>query len=123
MSSTWVLIVDDSDLMRSIVRSQLRDLGISRIDEARDGNEALERMRARNYGLILCDWEMPVMNGPDLVEVIRREMRTKPNIVFMTSRTDWGSRTTAKQIGAVDYIAKPFTKATLHSRIARFLAA
>jgi two-component system chemotaxis response regulator CheY len=123
MSSIWVLVVDDSDLTRGIVRSQLCDLGISRVDDARDGSEALERMRARNYGLILCDWEMPVMNGPELVEVIRREMRTKPNIVFMTSRTDWGSRTTAKQIGVVDYIAKPFTKATLQSRISRFMAA
>ncbi len=123
MSNIWVLVVDDSDLTRSIIRSQLRDLGISRVDEACDGSQALERMRAKNYGLILCDWEMPVMSGPELVIAIHREIRSKPNIVFMTSRTDWGSRTTAKQIGVADYIAKPFTKATLHSRIARFMAA
>jgi two-component system chemotaxis response regulator CheY len=123
MSKISVLVVDDSDLTRNIVLSQLRDLGISRVDEARDGSEALERMRTKNYGLILCDWEMPVMNGPELVNIIKREMRVQPNIVFMTSRSDWGSRTTAKQLGVVDYIAKPFTKATLQSRISRFMAA
>lgn len=70
-----ILVVDDSLTMRRIVGNTVVQAGYNKedYDEAKDGKEAFELMQTNKYDLVLTDWNMPVMNGLDLVKAIRRE--------------------------------------------------
>jgi|TARA_B110000495_G_C23006925_1_gene594971 two-component system chemotaxis response regulator CheY len=69
-----VLVVDDSPTMRRIVGQMLKRLGYSDITEAGHGKDALERMQAAgDFELLLTDWNMPIMNGLELVEIVRAD--------------------------------------------------
>ncbi len=72
-SSTPILIVDDYNTMIRIIRNLLRQLGFEQIDEANDGSSALAKMRSRQYGLVISDWNMEPMTGYDLLQVVRND--------------------------------------------------
>lgn len=105
-----ILIVDDSKAMRLIVQRALRGAGFSdcTIDEAANGAEGLERIRATVPDLVLCDWNMPVMMGPQLLEEIKKAGINVP-FGFVTSEGSTEFREKAKAAGALFVIAKPFT--------------
>src|SRR4051812_36842874 len=71
INSLSVLVVDDNAYMRQIVRSLLINIGVKNIHEASDGIEALEVIRAVGPDIIILDWEMPLLNGPELVRIVR----------------------------------------------------
>ncbi|HEY3742183.1 MAG TPA: response regulator [Bryobacteraceae bacterium] len=113
------LVVDDSRAIRMILGRTLRELGYE-VGEAGDGKEALEMLEkdAAQYRLVLVDWNMPVMNGLELLESLRaREKFSSLLIVMVTTETELGHMALALEAGANEYVMKPFTKDILVSKL------
>ena len=113
-----VLVVDDYKTMIRIIRNLLKQLGFSDIDDAADGTEALEKMRAKSYGLVISDWNMEPMTGYELLKEVRSDealMRTPFIMVTAESKTE--NVIAAKKAGVNNYIVKPFNAATLSAKI------
>ena len=104
--------------MRLIVGRTLRELGFE-VWEAGDGQEAFERMeRDPGFQLILCDWNMPVMNGLDFVTKIRSDSRFGSSLIMMvTTETETGQMLRALEAGANEYVMKPFTRETIEEKL------
>jgi two-component system chemotaxis response regulator CheY len=104
-----VLVTDDSRVMRQIVIRTLRQAGYDwEVREASDGAEALEAVRADEPDVVLSDWNMPELNGIDLLRRLRAEGFQTP-FGFVTSEGSPEMRATAEAAGALFLIAKPFT--------------
>lgn len=113
------LVVDDSRAVRMILSRTLRELGYE-IGEAADGKEALEVLSREPdcYGLVLVDWNMPVMNGLELLEELRRRPQyASLPIIMVTTETDLGHMARALEAGANEYVMKPFSKEILISKL------
>lgn len=111
-----VLIVDDSKAMRMIVARTLRQMSIQvqAITEAADGSEALPLAKANKYDLIICDWNMPQMNGIDFLRELRKAgVRTR--FGFCTSEATPDMRVIGMQAGAQFFVTKPFTAETFQT--------
>jgi two-component system chemotaxis response regulator CheY len=113
------LVVDDSKSMRMIIGKVLREIGFE-VAEAGDGQQALDRL---NHGeevqLILLDWNMPVMNGYQLVCAIRTNVLLGDiRIMMVTTETSMANIQQALDAGANEYLMKPFTKELLLEKIA-----
>jgi two-component system LytT family response regulator len=105
MAELRVLVVDDEPLVRKGIRVFLeREAGVRVLGEARDGEEAVERIRELRPDLVLLDVQMPGMDGLAVVEALEPEER--PAIVFVTAHSDYAIR--AFDMHAVDYLLKPF---------------
>ena len=104
-----LLIVDDSKAMRMIVRRTLRQAGFDdhEVQEAGDGIEALKVMEGYQPDLILSDWNMPNLNGIDLLRKLR-EQSNQVRFGFVTSEGTDEMRQVAKSTGALFLITKPF---------------
>ncbi len=117
---TPVLIVDDSDTMRSIVR---KILAASRFDldihEAEDGSAALEQLRKGKFGVVFLDYGMPALNGADILLGIKRE---SPNvaIVMMTPALRRGASGRPHLSGALAFLKKPFYPADVDAVLRRY---
>ena len=113
-----LLIVDDSKAMRMIVRRALRqaNLGEHQVAEATNGEEALEKLRGGPFDLVLADWNMPQMNGIDLLKAVRSEGMSV-HFGFVTSEGTDDIRSLAMQNGAQFLIVKPFTPEALHDAL------
>ena len=105
-----LLIVDDSRAMRMMIKKTLRDAGHGNHDviEAGDGAEALEMIRNESPDVILCDWNMPKMNGMELLTTLRGE-GNNTTFGFITTEGTADSLVAAKDAGARFVITKPFT--------------
>lgn len=113
-----VLIVDDYKMMIRIVRSLMQQLGFTNIDDAPDGQIALEKIRSKEYGLVLSDWNMTPMTGYELLKAVRAEPRTKNlPFVMVTAEVKTKNVIAARQAGASNYIIKPFTLAVLKQKL------
>ena len=113
-----VLVVDDYKTMIRIVRGLLQQLGFTNIDEAADGQMALERIQHKDYGLILSDWNMAPMTGYELLKAVRAEPRTKAvPFVMVTAEVKTENVIAARQAGVSNYIIKPFTLAVLKQKL------
>jgi two-component system chemotaxis response regulator CheY len=111
------LIVDDSGVIRKIARIILEDLRFT-VDEAENGQEALERCKAAMPELILLDWHMPVMGALDFLTALRATHRTRrPFVIYCTTEHDVADITRAFQHGADDYIIKPFDREVLENKL------
>jgi two-component system chemotaxis response regulator CheY len=113
------LVVDDSRAVRMILTRNLREFGYE-AGEARDGREALEILEKdpNQFRLVLVDWNMPVMNGLELVEALRaRPEFSSLLIVMVTTGTELGHIVTALDAGANEYVMKPFTREILLSKL------
>lgn len=112
-----VLVVDDSSTMRRIVVNSLQKCGTYTIVEAENGEEALARYTP-DMGLVLTDWNMPVMSGLDFVKALRArpEAATVP-IIMVTTRGVREDVLTAVSAGVTNYIVKPFTPAVLKEKL------
>jgi len=112
------LVVDDSRSMRMIVGRTLREMGFE-VTEAGNGQEALERLeRDPELSLILCDWNMPVMNGLDFLVRVRADSRFSGSLVVMvTTETEAGQMVRALEAGANEYVMKPFTREIIEEKL------
>jgi two-component system chemotaxis response regulator CheY len=113
------LIVDDSKSMRMIIGKALQDIGIE-VTEAGDGQQALDRLnQGQQVDLMLIDWNMPVMNGFDLVRAVRANvLLSDVRIMMVTTETSLGSMQQALEAGANEYLMKPFTREVLQEKLA-----
>lgn len=117
-----ILVVDDSRAMRMIVKRTLRQAGFGshEIEEAEHGQDALEKISANEPDLILSDWNMPVMNGFELLKALK-EQGSEAKFGFVTSEGTPEMRSKASEAGALFLIAKPFTAFTFEQTLAGML--
>ena len=113
-----VLVVDDYNTMIRIIRNLLKQLGFSDIDDASDGASALEKLKAKRYGLVISDWNLEPMTGYDLL----RQIRADPGIgatpfIMVTAESKTDNVIAAKKAGVNNYIVKPFNAQTLKAKI------
>ncbi len=111
-----VLVVDDSLTMRRILRNVLLEMGITDVEEAGDGEEAVAKTARGAYDLALMDWNMPKMLGLDALVAIRARGDKVP-IIMVTTEAEKKRVLEALQAGANNYVIKPFDKAQLVAKI------
>ena len=116
--SLKVLVVDDMMSMRNIVKRALRELGYQDIHDALNGEEALEKLKSGGFGLVLLDWNMPVMSGLNLLRIIRAEPAFQAIPVLMiTAEAKMDNIMEAVQAGVSDYLVKPFSVQALEEKL------
>lgn len=113
-----ILIVDDSRVMRQIVTRTLRQAGFEghELVEADNGRAGLEAVVAHQPQLVLCDWNMPEMNGIDMLRALRERGNTTP-LAFVTSEGSPEMVATASGAGALGVITKPFTSESFRAQL------
>jgi two-component system, chemotaxis family, chemotaxis protein CheY len=113
-----ILIVDDFSTMRRIIKNLLRDLGFQNTNEADDGTTALPMLQTGNYDLLITDWNMPGMQGIDLLKHVRADQKlaTLP-VMMVTAEQKREQIVEAAQAGVNGYIVKPFTAQTLKEKL------
>ncbi len=113
-----ILVVDDFSTMRRIIKNLLRDLGFTNTQEADDGLTALPMLQNGNSDFVVTDWNMPGMQGIDLLKAIRADEKLKNIPVLMvTAESKREQIIEAAQAGVNGYVVKPFTAVTLEEKI------
>ncbi|MDD4880095.1 MAG: chemotaxis response regulator CheY [Gallionellaceae bacterium] len=114
------LVVDDFSTMRRIVRNLLKELGYTNVDEAEDGDVALQKIKAGGFQFVITDWNMPNMTGIELLKAVRADAgyNTLP-ILMITAEAKKENIIEAAKSGASGYIVKPFTAATLEEKLSK----
>ena len=121
-TSLDVLIVDDYKTMLRIIRNLLKQIGFENVDEAADGTEALGKLRAKRYGLVISDWNMSPMTGLELLQAVRADAKlTTIPFIMITAESKTENVVAAKQAGVSNYIVKPFNAETLQGKIEKVL--
>ena len=122
-TSAGVLIVDDYKTMLRIVRNLLKQINFHNVDEASDGSEALEKLRAGDFGLVISDWNMAPMTGLELLQEVRADPRLRATpFIMITAESKTENVIAAKQAGVSNYIVKPFNAETLQAKIEKVLS-
>lgn len=116
-----VLLVDDSKVMRQIIRNILAGVGISQVVEAGNGEQALKQLELGPVDLVMTDWNMPIMNGLEFTKAVRRHSRLAATPIVMVT-TEGGKRALAEaEAAGIDgHLCKPFSHETMRAFIARF---
>lgn len=115
-----ILVVDDSSTMRRIIGNVIMQLGFNKedYDEAEDGIKAWKMLNEGQYDVILTDWNMPNMNGLELVKKIRADgSHIKTPIIMITTEGGRGEVIAALRAGVNNYIVKPFPAETLKEKL------
>lgn len=113
-----ILIVDDFSTMRRIIKNLLRDLGFTNMSEADDGQTALPLLQNGNFDFLVTDWNMPGMQGIDLLKNVRAdENLANLPVLMVTAESKRDQIVEAAQAGVNGYIVKPFTAVTLKEKI------
>jgi len=113
-----VLVVDDFSTMRRIVKNLLRDLGFTNIQEADDGSTALPMLQGGDFDFVVTDWNMPGMQGIDLLKAIRADSSLAHiPVLLITAEAKKEQIIMAAQAGVNGYIVKPFTAGTLKTKL------
>ncbi|WP_435946127.1 chemotaxis response regulator CheY [Dryocola sp. BD586] len=114
------LVVDDFATMRRIVRNLLKDLEFNNVEEAEDGQDALTRLRESAFDFVITDWNMPNMDGLELLSEIRKDANlSKLPVLMVTAEAKKENIIAAAQAGASGYVVKPFTAATLEEKLGK----
>lgn len=113
-----ILIVDDFATMRRIVKNLMKDLGFTNMTEADDGLTALPKLKNGNFDFLITDWNMPGMQGIDLLKEIRKDSNlVSLPVLMVTAESKREQIIEAAQAGVNGYIVKPFTAQTLKEKI------
>ena len=113
-----ILIVDDYKTMLRIIRNLLKQLGFNTVEEATDGSSALQKLRDRDFGLIISDWNMEPMSGLQLLKEVRKDLKLKElPFIMITVESKSENVIAAKEAGVSNYIVKPFNAATLKGKL------
>ena len=119
-----ILVVDDSRIMRNVLKNILKEKQIDEnaILEAGNGVEALEMLKNNEIDLILLDWNMPKLNGIELVKIVRNHERLKEiPIIMVTSEAARYNVMEAIKAGVTDYIIKPIRGEIVHKKLEELL--
>jgi two-component system, chemotaxis family, chemotaxis protein CheY len=113
-----VLVVDDYAPMRTLIVQSLKVLKFNNVDQAENGAEALERLRANPYDLVISDWTMPKMDGVELVRAIRADEQLKDlRFLMVTAVASPDGLRQAIEAGISNYVVKPIRVKTLMEKI------
>ncbi len=119
MSDRSCLVVDDSRVVRKVARRILEEHGFA-VEEAADGQQALDSCHQRMPDCILLDWNMPVMNGLEFLQALRKEYGPdNPTVLFCTTETEMSFIEQAIENGAQEFIMKPFNEEILLGKFAQ----
>jgi two-component system chemotaxis response regulator CheY len=113
-----ILLVDDSQTMRRIVKGVLKELGFTHTVEADNGQRALELLKAEKVDFIVSDWHMPEMTGIELLKAVRASEEWK-DLPFLMVTAEGKSQQVLEAVKnqVSNYVVKPFTPATLEDKI------
>ncbi len=116
--SMKVLVVDDFSTMRRIVKNLLKQNGYVNIEEAEDGAHAYSKLQNGNFGFVISDWNMPNMDGLELIKKVRSDPALKDiPILMVTAEAEKEKVVAAIQAGVNNYIVKPFTGEVLKEKM------
>lgn len=128
LKNARILLVDDFEIVRVMLKNTLIDLGFTDVDDAEDGRTALVKMIEAHdagvpYSLVFCDWNMPEMTGIDVLGIVRGkpELANTP-IVMVTAESEQESVVRAIRAGATDYIVKPIAPDVLERKLNKILS-
>lgn len=119
-----VLVVDDNVFMRRVVRGLLAHIGVKDIVEAGDGIAALEIIRSATPDVVILDWEMPLLNGPELVRLVRSPgVFPTPDIpiIMLTSHGERWRIVESVKLGVNEFLCKPVSAKALFDRLVSIL--
>ncbi len=113
-----VLVVDDFPTMRRIIKNLLKQLGYENVDEAENGEDALKKLKNGDYKFVVSDWNMPVMEGIELLRHVRSDPQLKDiPFLMVTAEAEKEKVIEAIKLGVDNYIVKPFTGEILKEKI------
>ena len=123
-ASLRILVVDDFETMRKIIRSLLTEIGLTNVAEADDGLTALPMLQTDKFDFLISDWNMPGMQGIDLLKAVRSDesLKSMP-VLLVTAESKREQILEAAQAGVNGYIIKPFTSVTLKEKLEGILSA
>jgi len=119
-----VLVADDNAFMRKLVRSMLNNIGVKTVFEAADGIDALEMIRTAAPDVVILDWEMPLLNGPELVRIVRSPaVFPMPDIpiIMLTGHGDRRRVMQTVKLGVNEVLCKPVSARALFDRLVAIL--
>ena len=121
VQSLCVIVVDDNQYMRKMVRNLLVNCGIKEIYEAGDGIAALDMIRTVGPDVVILDWEMPLLSGPELVRIVRSPgvfpMPDVP-IIMLTGHCERWRVVEAVKLGVNEFLSKPVSAKSIYDRLA-----
>jgi two-component system chemotaxis response regulator CheY len=127
MPEIKILLVDDFEMARVMLRTALEDLGFKNLEEAENGSLAMEKLHlalkaGTPYELVFCDWNMPDMTGIELLHACAEhpEFRSLP-VIMVTAQDERQHIVTALKAGAIDYIVKPIGPEAFKKKITHIL--
>ena len=113
-----ILIVDDFSTMRRIIKNLMRDLGYANTHEADDGSTALPVLKSGSFDFLITDWNMPIMQGIDLLKAVRADpLLASLPVLLVTAEARREQIVAAAEAGVNGYIVKPFTAEMLKKKI------
>ena len=115
-----ILVVDDSEYMRGVMRTVLRAIGVTKVHEAENGAAAIGLLRETPIDIIFADWMMQPMSGPELVQFLRSSDASPDPyipIVMVTAHTEMRNIKQARDIGVTEFLAKPITAKSVFERL------
>ena len=119
-----VLVVDDNPFMRNVVRGLLANIGVKKVLDAGDGIAALDVIRQSAPDIVVLDWEMPLLNGPELVRIVRSPgVFPTPDIpiIMLTAHGERWRIVEAVKLGVNEFLCKPVSAKALFDRIISIL--
>ena len=117
-SSIPILVVDDYQTMVRIIRNLLKQIGYENVEEASNGQAALDMIRSKHYGLVISDWNMEPMTGFELLQKVRSDPAHKDvPFIMVTAESKTDNVVAARKAGVNNYIVKPFNAAMLKAKI------
>ena len=119
LGSLTFLLVEDSAYMRTILRTMLQGFGARRIVEAEDGASGLEAMERANPDIVVADWVMPILDGADMVRMIRNPSNpfAYVPIIMVTGHTERSRIMEARRLGIHELLCKPISAKALYQRV------
>lgn len=120
-----VLIVDDETYMRKVVATLLESIGVQTIYEAEDGSAGLDLIRRKNPSVVILDWQMPGLDGPGFMRIVR-----SPNsfpypdvpIIMLTGHGERSRVVEALKVGVNEFLVKPVSSKSLHDRLVEVIS-
>jgi CheY-like chemotaxis protein len=120
-----ILVVDDNQYMRKLTRAMLINLGAKIVYEAADGVAALDVIRTANPDVMVLDWDMPILNGPQVMRIVRSPgVFPKPElpIIMLTAGAQRWRVAEALRLGVNEFLVKPTSPKALRDRLVSIVA-
>lgn len=123
VSNKKIIAIEDDASTKMILKGTLRKYGYNDVEECSDGTEALKKIKENNYDLILCDWQIPGMDGLTLLKKIKaqEELKSTP-FVMITGESEKESIISAMKAGVDGYIVKPFAPVSIKQKLDQVFA-